>query len=52
MIARTAETYIAACERITGAPFVPDMRGASVLARIRDNLAPWFPAAAGAGGGR
>ncbi len=50
MVARTAETYIAACERITGAPFVPDMHGATPLARIRENLAPWFPAAGAAGG--
>ncbi|MFN3646141.1 MAG: phosphoribosylaminoimidazolesuccinocarboxamide synthase [Gemmobacter sp.] len=42
MIARTSRTYIEAFEAITGAPFVPDMSGASVLDRVRANLAPWF----------
>ena len=42
MIARTSQTYIEAFEAITGAPFVPDMSGASVLDRVRANLAPWF----------
>lgn len=42
MIAQTAQTYVTACERITGEPFVPDLRGATVLDRIRTALAPWF----------
>jgi phosphoribosylaminoimidazole-succinocarboxamide synthase len=44
MIARTAETYIAAHEAITGAAFRPDLTGATVLDRIRANLAPFFAA--------
>lgn len=48
MIARTSRTYIEAFETITGTAFVPDRRGASPLARLRENLAPWF--APGQGG--
>jgi phosphoribosylaminoimidazole-succinocarboxamide synthase len=44
MIARTAETYIAAHEAITGRSFAPDLTGATVLDRIRVNLAPFFGA--------
>jgi phosphoribosylaminoimidazole-succinocarboxamide synthase len=43
MIAQTSATYITACETITGTPFLPDMRGATVLDRVRANLAPYFP---------
>ena len=44
MIARTAETYIAAHDAITGRTFRPDLTGASVLDRIRTNLTPFFGA--------
>ncbi len=43
MIAATAQTYIDAHEAITGDRFVPDRSGATPLARIRANLAPFFP---------
>jgi phosphoribosylaminoimidazole-succinocarboxamide synthase len=46
MIAATAMTYVDAYERITGQTFVPDLTGATPLARIRANLAPYFSAAA------
>lgn len=39
MIAETAQTYVAAFRAITGGGFVPDMRGATPLDRIRANLA-------------
>lgn len=42
MIARTSATYIEAYEMITGQTFVPDESAASVLERVRGNLAPWF----------
>ncbi len=42
MIAQTAAVYIDAFEAITGQTFVPDTSGASVLDRIRGNLAPWM----------
>ncbi|WP_283177733.1 phosphoribosylaminoimidazolesuccinocarboxamide synthase [Gemmobacter sp. 24YEA27] len=44
MIAQTAEVYIAAYERITGATFRPDSSGETPLARVRANLAPYFTA--------
>ncbi len=44
MIARTSDTYIAAHDAITGRTFRPDLTGASVLDRIRANLAPFFGA--------
>lgn len=44
MITRTAETYIEAAERITGEIFLPDLAEATVLDRVRANLAPYFPA--------
>ena len=44
MIIRTAETYIAAHDAITGRIFRPDLTGASVLDRIRTNLTPFFGA--------
>jgi phosphoribosylaminoimidazole-succinocarboxamide synthase len=46
MIAATAMTYVDAYERITGQTFVPDLTGATPLARIRANQAPYFSAAA------
>ena len=46
MIAATATTYIDAFEKITGQTFVPDLTGATPLARIRANLAPYFTGAA------
>lgn len=42
MIARTSRVYIEAFETITGETFVPDRSGATPLARLRENLAPWF----------
>lgn len=42
MIELTSRAYIEACQRITGQTFVPDTRGATTLARIRANLAPYF----------
>lgn len=42
MIARTAQVYVDAHERITGQPFQPDLSGATVLDRVRGNLAPYF----------
>ncbi|MFN4173333.1 MAG: phosphoribosylaminoimidazolesuccinocarboxamide synthase [Pseudorhodobacter sp.] len=42
MIAKTAQVYIDAFQTITGTPFRPDLSGATVLDRIRGNLAPWF----------
>jgi phosphoribosylaminoimidazole-succinocarboxamide synthase len=44
VIAATAQAYIDAFEAITGTPFVPDLTGDTPLARIRDNLRPWFSA--------
>ncbi|MFC0281732.1 phosphoribosylaminoimidazolesuccinocarboxamide synthase [Falsigemmobacter intermedius] len=42
MIAQTSATYIEAYEMITGQKFIPDTSEASVLERLRKNLAPWF----------
>jgi len=42
MIAKTVQVYIDAFEAITGQRFVPDVSGATPLARIRHNLAPYF----------
>lgn len=42
MIARTAQTYIDACQAITGQGFVPDTGGATPLDRVRAALAPYF----------
>lgn len=42
MIAETTGVYIDAYERITGRAFEPDLTGATPLARIRANMAPWF----------
>lgn len=42
MIRQTAETYIAAVQAITGRAFVPDLTGATVLDRVRANLAPFM----------
>lgn len=42
MIEATSRTYIDAYETITGQTFIPDLTGATPLARVRANLAPWF----------
>jgi phosphoribosylaminoimidazole-succinocarboxamide synthase len=42
LIAATATAYVDAFERITGQTFVPDLAGATPLARIRTNLTPYF----------
>ena len=42
LIAATSQVYIDAYEAITGQAFKPDMEGATVLARVRSNLAPYF----------
>ena len=42
MIAQTSAVYIQAFEAITGAAFVPDLAGETVLDRVRANLAPYF----------
>jgi phosphoribosylaminoimidazole-succinocarboxamide synthase len=44
MIAETAQVYMQAYAAITGLPFQPDMTGATVLDRVRSNLAPYFTA--------
>jgi phosphoribosylaminoimidazole-succinocarboxamide synthase len=44
MIAKTSAVYVQAYEAITGQAFVPDLAGASVLDRVRANLAPYFMA--------
>lgn len=46
MILKTAEVYIEAYETITGRAFAFPESDEPVLARIRRNLAPYFPAAA------
>jgi len=42
LVEQTSKVYIQAFEQITGKTFVPDLSGASVLDRIRNNLAPYF----------
>ncbi|WP_442902465.1 phosphoribosylaminoimidazolesuccinocarboxamide synthase [Frigidibacter sp. MR17.14] len=42
IVERTSDVYAQAFEAITGTPFVPDLSGATVLDRIRANLAPLF----------
>ncbi len=42
LIEQTSRVYIQAYETITGQTFVPDLSGATVLERIRKNLAPYF----------
>lgn len=42
MIEKTARAYIEAFEMITGQIFVPDLSGATVLERVRGNLAQFF----------
>ncbi len=42
MIAKTAQVYADAFAAITGASFVQDVAGASVLDRVRGNLSRWF----------
>ena len=42
IILATSKVYIEAFEAITGQKFVPDTSGATPLARVRANLAPYF----------
>ncbi|WP_183799048.1 phosphoribosylaminoimidazolesuccinocarboxamide synthase [Mycoplana azooxidifex] len=42
LVDQTSNVYIKAYETITGQTFVPDLSGATVLERIRKNLAPYF----------
>ncbi|CDZ72650.1 phosphoribosylaminoimidazolesuccinocarboxamide synthase [Neorhizobium galegae] len=42
LVDETAKVYRTAYETITGETFVPDTSGATVLDRIRSNLAPYF----------
>ena len=42
MIEETSRVYIDAYEQITGEKFVPDLTGATPLARVRANLAAYF----------
>ncbi|WP_037087588.1 phosphoribosylaminoimidazolesuccinocarboxamide synthase [Neorhizobium vignae] len=42
LVEETAKVYRTAYETITGETFVPDTSGATVLDRIRSNLAPYF----------
>ena len=44
LVEETAKVYRTAYETITGETFVPDTSGATVLDRIRRNLAPYFTA--------
>jgi phosphoribosylaminoimidazole-succinocarboxamide synthase len=44
MIEKTSRVYIDAYEAITGRTFIPDTSGETPLARIRTNLAQYFPA--------
>ena len=42
LVEQTSKVYIEAFETITGKSFVPDLSGATVLDRIRENLKPYF----------
>ena len=42
LVDQTSKVYIEAFETITGKSFVPDLSGATVLDRIRENLRPYF----------
>lgn len=42
LVEQTSKVYIQAYEQITGETFVPDLSGATVLERIRENLKPYF----------
>jgi phosphoribosylaminoimidazole-succinocarboxamide synthase len=44
IIAQTSAVYVQAYEAITGEAFQPDTDGATVLDRVRANLAPYFTA--------
>ncbi|WP_149140929.1 phosphoribosylaminoimidazolesuccinocarboxamide synthase [Gemmobacter caeruleus] len=44
MIEQTSRVYVQAFEAITGEAFHPDLTGATVLDRVRANLAPYFGA--------
>jgi phosphoribosylaminoimidazole-succinocarboxamide synthase len=43
LIEQTAQVYIKAYEAITAQPFIPDDRGETPLARVKSNLARYFP---------
>ncbi|MCD2185290.1 phosphoribosylaminoimidazolesuccinocarboxamide synthase [Rhizobium sp. GN54] len=43
LVEQTSKVYIQAYETITGQTFVPDLSGATVLERVRKNLARYFP---------
>jgi phosphoribosylaminoimidazole-succinocarboxamide synthase len=43
LIEQTSQVYIRAYEAITAQPFVPDDSGETPLARVRSNLARYFP---------
>lgn len=42
LVEQTSRVYIQAYEAITGKAFQPDLSGASVLERVRENLRPYF----------
>ncbi|QPC94619.1 phosphoribosylaminoimidazolesuccinocarboxamide synthase [Mesorhizobium sp. INR15] len=42
LVEQTSAVYIQAFEAITGQSFAPDLSGATVLDRIRENLKPYF----------
>ena len=42
LVEQTSKVYIQAYEQITGKTFTPDLSGATVLERIRENLKPYF----------
>lgn len=42
LVEQASKIYIQAYEAITGKTFAPDLSGATVLERIRDNLKPYF----------
>ena len=42
LVEQTSKVYIQAFEQIPGKTFMPDLSGATVLDRIRKNLAPYF----------
>ena len=44
LIEETAQVYRTAYETITGQRFIPDMKGGTVLERVRANLQPFFTA--------
>lgn len=42
LVEQTSRVYVQAYERITGKTFSPDLSGASILARIRNNLRAYY----------